>query len=919
MLEKDMYDSWKSRMELYIMNRQHERVILESVENGPLIWPTIEENDVARPKKYSELSATEATQADCNEGDDPIDAINHMMSFLSAVVTSYFPTTNNRLRNSSNPRKQATINDGRVIVQPVDGRKIYFAMGTSRTYTPVANGSNSGKQRTIIYNNCKGEGHMSKQCTKPKRKQNDSWFKDKVLMVQAQPNGQILHEKELAFLADLRIPEGQATQTVITHNAAYQTDDLDAYDSDCDELNTARVALIANLSHYGSDALGEVHNPDNVDNSMINQDPNPSKRPTKVDVPKELPKVNMVNTSLNKLKHHLAGFDVVIKERTMPTANTEGSWRFKHTKSCFRDEIIPFVKALKDIFNTFDLYLIDELTEVQNFFHQMEQAVEQHRLELKMFKIKMNQVLNENERLLEQIINKDIVNIVVIYSVNNASVNLHEVKPSTSANGSQPSGNTKKVTTSVSHSKLNANSELICVKCNGCMLFDNHDLCVPNVINDVNARPKSKVVKKNSKRKVWKPTGKVFTKTGFTWRPTGQIFTIVGNECPLTRITTTTVVPYRKPIALETYTTKPVITLVVQIVLWYLDSGYFKHMTEDRSQLTNFINKFLAPEVIAPIAKLVAPEPTASTDSPSSTTMDQDVPSTSNSQTILKTQTPVISTNVEEDNHDLDVAHINNDTFVGIEESPKTPTFRDDPLHEYLHEDSTSQGSSSNIRQTHTPFELLGRWTKDHPIANIYKVKTDEFGRVLKNKARLVTQGFRQEKGINFKESFSSVARIETIRIFIANVAHKNMTIFQMDVKTAFLNGKLKEEVYVSKPEGFVDQENPSHVSKLKKALYGLKQAPRVCDSIDTPLVEKSNLDKDLQGKPADATLYRGMIGSLMYLISSRPDLTYVVCLCARYQAKPIEKHLNTVKRVFRYLNETITWVSGTRRIPVGP
>ncbi|GJZ52887.1 hypothetical protein Tco_0607772 [Tanacetum coccineum] len=360
MLEKDMYDSWKSRMELYMMNRQHGRMILESVENGPLIWPSIEENGVTRPKKYSELSATEAIQADCDikatniilqglppkvyalvsnhkvakelweriqllifslllndmniynmkleqfqvntkflntlppewskfvtyvklvqdlhttnidqlhaylgqhefhangKGDDPIDAINYMMSFLTVVVTSHYPTTNNQLRNSSNPRQQATINDGRVTLQLIQGRHTSFAAGTTRTYTLGASGSNSEKQRTIICYNCKREGHMSKQYTKPKRKRDDSWFKDKVLLVQAQANGQILHDEELAFLADPGIAEGQATQTVITHNDAYQADDLDAYDSDYDELNTAKVALMTNLSHYGSDALAEA-------------------------------------------------------------------------------------------------------------------------------------------------------------------------------------------------------------------------------------------------------------------------------------------------------------------------------------------------------------------------------------------------------------------------------------------------------------------------------------------------------------------------------------------------------------------------------------------------------------------------------------------------------------------------------------
>ncbi|GKG29858.1 hypothetical protein Tco_0419756, partial [Tanacetum coccineum] len=108
-------------------------------------------------------------------------------------------------------------------------------------------------------------------------------------------------------------------------------------------------------------------------NSKNSLDPTLSIRPTKVEVPKELPKVNMVNTSLKKLKHHLAGFDVVVKERTTTaTTITEGSWGFKHTKACFKDEIIPFEKALKDLFNTFDQFLIDELYEVQNVIHQME-------------------------------------------------------------------------------------------------------------------------------------------------------------------------------------------------------------------------------------------------------------------------------------------------------------------------------------------------------------------------------------------------------------------------------------------------------------------------------------------------------------------------------------------------------------------
>ncbi|GJV96219.1 retrovirus-related pol polyprotein from transposon TNT 1-94 [Tanacetum coccineum] len=241
--------------------------------------------------------------------------------------------------------------------------------------------------------------------------------------------------------------------------------------------------------------------------------------------------------------------------------------------------------------------------------------------------------------------------------------------------------------------------------------------------------------------------------------------------------------------------------------------------------------------------------------------------------------------------------------------SPKTSTFHDDPLNESPNEDSTPQGSSSNVRKSHTPFEYLGRWTKDHPIANVIgdpsrsvstrkQLETDamwcyfdtfltsvEPNNFKKAMTELSWIDTIQEEGINFEESFAPVARIDAIRIFVANVAHKNMTIYQMDVKTAFLNGKLKEEVYVSQLEGFVDQDNPSHVYKLKKALYVdptlfTRHAGNYI--LLTPMIENKKLDEDLQGKLVDATFYRGMIGSLMYLTSSRPDLNYAVCLCAR-------------------------------------
>ncbi|GKD77646.1 retrovirus-related pol polyprotein from transposon TNT 1-94 [Tanacetum coccineum] len=188
----------------------------------------------------------------------------------------------------------------------------------------------------------------------------------------------------------------------------------------------------------------------------------------------------------------------------------------------------------------------------------------------------------------------------------------------------------------------------------------------------------------------------------------------------------------------------------------------------------------------------------------------------------------------------------------------------------------------------------------------IHKVKLDELGGILKNKDRLVSRGYRQEEGIGFEESFATVARLNAVRIFLAFAAYMNIIVYQMDVKTAYLNGILREEVYVSQPDGFVDKDNPNHVYKLKKALYGLKQAPRVCDPVDTPMVKKSKLDEDTQGKAVDPTHYHGMVGTLMYLTASRPDLTFDVCMCARYQAKLIEKHLHAIKRIFKYLRGTV-------------
>ncbi|KAJ3673013.1 hypothetical protein LUZ60_006387 [Juncus effusus] len=246
----------------------------------------------------------------------------------------------------------------------------------------------------------------------------------------------------------------------------------------------------------------------------------------------------------------------------------------------------------------------------------------------------------------------------------------------------------------------------------------------------------------------------------------------------------------------------------------------------------------------------------------------------------------------------------------------------------------------------------------------VFRNKLDEHGTVVLNKARLVAQGFKQQEGVHFEETFAPVARLESIRLLLAYASIKGFALFQMDVKSAFLNGFLEEEVYVEQPPGFKDPTNPDHVYKLTKALYGLKQAPRACDAAlaekfsvlmrskfeismmgelnfflglqikqtgdgifinqakytellkrfgmnkgktsDTPMVKDVKLDADESGESVDIFGYRGMIGSLLYLTASSPDIMFAVCLCARFQANPKVSHLNAVKRIFKYLKGTL-------------
>nr|GEW34131.1 retrovirus-related Pol polyprotein from transposon TNT 1-94 [Tanacetum cinerariifolium] len=334
-------------------------------------------------------------------------------------------------------------------------------------------------------------------------------------------------------------------------------------------------------------------------------------------------------------------------------------------------------------------------------------------------------------------------------------------------------------------------------------------------------------------------------------------------------------------------------------------------------------NEYLEPpRVERPLSPALAVQVLVnSAGTPSSTTIDQDEPSLSISPSSSALQSSSLYQGVT-----VESTFMKENIIAPIDNNPFINVFAPEPSSDASSSGDVSLTESTYVSQTlhHLncwfqamqdeiyKFDRLQVWELvPQPdcvmiitLKWIYKVKLDEYGDVLKNKARLVAKGYQQDEGIDFEESFAHVARIEAIRIFIANAASKNMTIYQMDVKTAFLNDELKEEVYVSQLKGFVDPDHLTHVCRLKKALYGLKYAPRVCpggifinqskfaleilkkfgmdsyNPVDTPMVDQLKLDEDPLGIPVDQTRFRSMVGSLMYLTANRPDLVFVVCMC---------------------------------------
>nr|GEU58443.1 hypothetical protein [Tanacetum cinerariifolium] len=355
---------------------------------------------------------------------------------------------------------------------------------------------------------------------------------------------------------------------------------------------------------------------------------------------------------------------------------------------------------------------------------------------------------------------------------------------------------------------------------------------------------------------------------------------------------------------------------------------------------------------------------------------------------LVSTQAPTVTSteNINQAEMITENAQVVDDEFINIFYHPLEQVIRNPSQSVRTRRQLESDGEMCMFALTEElhQFDRLDVWELvDRPLCNnvinmkwLWKNKRDKENTIIRNKSRLLAKGYAQKEGVDFEKSFAQVARLEAVRLFIAYVVHKSFTVYQMDVKIAFLYGPLKEEVYVNQPDGFVDPYHPDKVYRLKKALYGLKQAPRVWfdelsnflvskgfskGSIDPTLfitkhrgyillvqiyvddiifgsmnpklskqfeklmhikfemsmmgelkfflgihIHQSPHDADLSGTPIDQTKYRSMVGALMYLIASRPYIMHATCYCARYQAKPTEKHLTAIKRIFQYLKDTI-------------
>nr|GEY11798.1 hypothetical protein [Tanacetum cinerariifolium] len=287
-----------------------------------------------------------------------------------------------------------------------------------------------------------------------------------------------------------------------------------------------------------------------------------------------------------------------------------------------------------------------------------------------------------------------------------------------------------------------------------------------------------------------------------------------------------------------------------------------------------------------------SPEPSSDTRLISKrVTSQDDTPSLDNILTLTNRFEDILGVSTNTDDTHGEEADIGNmKTTITTSPTPTIRIHKDHPKSQIIgHVDTSVQTKTkSKEMEEQKPKKIFNAFQDP---SWVFKNKKDERGIVIRNKARLVAQGHTQEEGIDYDEVFTPVARIKAIRLFLAYASFMGFTVYLMDVKSAFLYASIDEEVYVMQPPGFQDLEFLAKVYKVEKVI-----------SSNTPMDKENPWGKDGTGKDVDLHIYRSMIGSLMYLTASRPDIMFVVCACARHQVTPKECHLHAVKRIFRYL-----------------
>ncbi|GJR84777.1 reverse transcriptase domain-containing protein [Tanacetum coccineum] len=567
-------------------------MILESVEHGSLIWPTIKENSVTRTKKYVELSPTKKIYSDCDmkainiilQG-LPIDIyslVNHhrvakdlwekvqlLMQGTSltkqekecklydafdkfthikgeSLYLYYLRFTqlindmniynmkldqfqvNTKFLNSLSPEW----NSGLAVPVFKQGDDPIDAINKMMSFLNKIGGNYSGQQRIVKCFNCQGEGHMARQCPKPKRKKDATWFREKVLLVEAQGNGKVLTEEELEFLADPGIAEGPVTQSVITHNATYQADDLDAYDSDCDEISIAKAVLMANFvqempysepSHFVEHSENEIHSDSNIipysqylieSQTAAVQDTNSSAQQNALILSVFEQLFNSIN-QLNRLskdfgKRFVPQREVSDEQGLHPIIDQSASSPVKiEAPQELPKEKVFVITALKnDLRKLKGKDIVDNAAQMPKAatialgMYKLDLVILAPKVILEILSEKLVAVTPNNKKKIVRFTDTVTSSGNIPKVTNRPLLSSSRVKPSTSASGSKPLG-----------------AQALCSVCNECLFDANHAMCLIDHVNSMNVRDKS-ASKKNKKRKEWKPTGKVFNSVGYKWKPT---------------------------------------------------------------------------------------------------------------------------------------------------------------------------------------------------------------------------------------------------------------------------------------------------------------------------------------------------------------------------------------------------------------